>query len=54
MNIYKWAGPTIITIIDEKIRTINELKNQLNSLKNNWLLKELDIDLEGATVYKEG
>lgn len=49
------AGPTIITIIDEKNKDfIHELKNQLNSLKNNWLLKELDIDLEGAAVYKEG
>jgi len=45
------AGPTIITIIDEKNKEfISNLRKELTSLSNDWLVKELDIDLEGAVV----
>lgn len=45
------AGPTIITIVDEKNKEfISNLSKELTLLSNNWLVKELEIDLEGAVV----
>lgn len=45
------AGPTIMVLVAEGEEDfILEIEQYLKSLVNNWTVKELELDLEGATV----
>ena len=48
------AGPTILVAIDYKDEDIKvQLKKLLDELKDDWEIKELEIDQKGAQVRKE-
>ena len=45
------SGSTLITIVkNEEISFIDKMKNYLSSLKGNWRICELNVDLDGAKV----
>lgn len=45
------AGPTIMTLLEEKnMEFYNNIKSALKSLNGEWIVKELYLDLKGATV----
>ena len=45
------AGPTIMCILEEDNNSfIVDIKRYLNTLKGNWGIKELYIDLEGTRI----
>ncbi|KGK88803.1 homoserine kinase [Clostridium sp. HMP27] len=45
------AGPTIMTLLEEKnMEFYNNIKSALKSLNGEWIIKELYLDLKGATV----
>jgi homoserine kinase len=47
------AGPTIMNIINgENEEFALEMTNYLSLLKDNWSIKQLDIDYKGAITYK--
>ncbi|MFK4784419.1 homoserine kinase [Fusobacterium sp. MFO224] len=43
------AGPTLMGIVDKNLNKFN-LEKEISNLKNNWAIKKLDVDLEGALV----
>lgn len=48
------AGPTIMVIINNKnVDIIENLKGYLDTLKDRWKVKKLNIDYKGAAVIKE-
>ena len=46
------SGPTIVSVIDSKIQNnfLNEAQDFLNKHMNNWSIKIVEIDQNGATV----
>lgn len=45
------AGPTIMVLVDENDRSFTgEIKKYLKSINYNWDVKELELDLSGATI----
>lgn len=43
------AGPTLMGIINNNSNE-NKLEKEISNLKNNWIMKKLDIDSQGAIV----
>lgn len=44
------AGPTIMAMYEKKSNFKNYIEKYLSSLENNWKVKELEIDFNGANI----